>query len=379
MIYHIGENLKFVHYRLFIVNILITLFAFTDSVWAKENNQPDSLQQKRNSLVALPYAFYTPETKIAFGVGGIYSFRPSGSSPAVRPSNVRIALTYTQLKQFIIAFLPEIYVRNANYYFNGYFGFYKYPDKFWGIGNDTPDGAEEDYEPIYFKSYANVQKQIKPGLYIGLQYQYEYIHLKETDPEGVLRYDIIPGSEGGSASGFGVIINHDTRNHIYQPSTGFYNQICTVFFGKALGSDYKFALLSFDLRKYFSVFGTHVLALQTFDSFISGEPPFQMLNLLGGSSVMRGYYEGRYRDKSMITVQAEYRFPLFWRFGAVGFAGIGDVSDDITKFRIDQFKYSFGFGFRFMFDHQEKINARLDIGFGKGGNSGFYVMVVEAF
>jgi hypothetical protein len=371
--------MKYTPPKKLIIYVISFSLSLSNLVWAKVSSQSDSLKNNRNSLVALPYAYYTPETKIAFGVGGIYSFRPSGSSPEDRPSNVRIALTYTQLKQTILGFLPEIYIKNESYYLNGYYGYFKYPDKFWGIGNDTPDGAEEDYEPNYFKSYTNFQKRIKPGLYIGIRYQYEYISLKEADESGALQYGTVPGSEGGSASGIGFIINHDTRNHVYYPSSGFYNQIYAVFFGKALKSDYKFNLISFDIRKYVSIFNSHVLAFQTYNTFINGTPPFQMLALLGGSYWMRGYYFGRYRDENMITFQTEYRFPLFWRFGAVGFAGLGDVSSEIDNFQMNEFKYTFGIGFRFMFDIQERINARLDIGFGKGRNSGIYTLVVEAF
>jgi hypothetical protein len=363
----------------FTIALAAILSAGADSVRAQESTQSDSLKKKHTSFVALPYAFYTPETKFAFGGGSIYSFRPVDGSPSDRPSNVRIALTYTQLNQMILALLPEIYLMSERYYFKGFCGYYLYPNKFWGIGNDTPDGAEENYEQNDFESYINVQKRIRPGLYIGLQYQYQYMSPEKLSARGVLRDGTIPGSEAGTASGLGVVINHDTRNHVYQPSTGFYNQFCAVFFGRTVGSDYTFTLLSIDLRKYFSLFGPHVLAFQTYDSFITGEPPFQMLSLLGGSYYMRGYYRGRYRDKNMITFQTEYRFPLFWRFGAVGFAGFGDVAHDIEKFRLNQFKYSLGFGFRFMFDPQEKINARLDVGFGKGENAGIYAMVLEAF
>jgi hypothetical protein len=362
-----------------ITSIVLTVFALTSGVCAKAGYQPDSLKQNRNSLVALPYAFYTPETKIALGAGILYSFRSSAALPDARPSNVRVALVYTQLKQIILAFLPEIYIENESYYLNGYCGFYKYPDMFWGIGNDTQDDAEEDFEPIYFKSNLNIQKRILPGLYIGLRYQYEYIHLRKTDGQGVLQYGTILGSEGGSTAGLGFIINHDTRNHIYQPSSGFYNQIYAMYFGRAVGSDYSFESVSFDLRKYTALFGSHVLALQMYDSFIFGDPPFQMLNMFGSSYWMRGYYQGRYRDKNMITFQAEYRLPLFWRFGAVAFAGFGDVSNEASKFRISDFKYTIGLGLRFVFDRQERINARLDVGMGKEGNSGVYALVVEAF
>ena len=338
-----------------------------------------SANDNKNSLVALPYVYYSPETKIAFGVGSIYSFRNSTDPLKTRPSNMKIAATYTQRKQFIFAFLPEIYLKNESYYIQGSYNFYKYPDKFWGFGNKSSNDAEEDYTPNYFKTFTNIEKQITSGIYIGLRYQFEYITIKKTDDDGVLQDRTILGSEGGTASGLGFIINYDTRNHIYYPNSGEYCQIYTTLFNKNIGSDYEFTLVSIDLRKYYSVFDKHVLALQTFNTFINGNPPFQMMGLLGGSYWMRGYYFGRYRDKNMITFQSEYRFPVYWRFGGVGFLGFGDVADKIKRFQLKEFKYTFGAGIRFTFDKKEKINARLDFGFGKDGNFGFYAMVTEAF
>ncbi len=339
---------------------------------------PDSLPRPRSSFVILPYAYYSPETKVAFGAGSIYSFRTGGA--AERPSNVRIAATYTQLNQMILAFLPELYLRNERYYYTGFYGYYRYPDKFWGVGGDTPDGAEENYRKNDFESSTSVQRRILPGIYAGPLFQFRYMNVDERDSHGALRGGAIPGSRGGPASGLGVILRHDTRDNTYQPSTGFYNQISAVAFGDGVGSDYAFKVLSLDLRMYArSFFRSHVIALQTYDVFISGEAPFQMLALLGGSYCMRGYYLGRYRDRNMITAQAEYRLPIAWRFGAAAFAGAGDVQSDLHEFSVDRLKYSAGFGVRFLFDAQERINARLDFGFGSGDNAGIYAMVLEAF
>ncbi len=347
----------------------------------------DSLPQKRHSFVLLPYAYYTPETKVAFGGGSIYSFRtgdapagPAEALPPGRPSNIRIAATYTQLNQMILALLPELYLRNERYYYTGYYGYYKYPDKFWGVGGDTPDSAEEKYRSNDFRSSTTVQMQILPGLYAGPLYEYQYLSVDETDARGELQAGTVPGSQGGSASGLGVILRHDTRDNTYQPFTGFYNQISAVSFGGGIGSDYAFKVLSLDLRMYHrSIFRSHVIAIQTYDVFISGEAPFQMLAMLGGSYSMRGFYKGRYRDRNMITAQIEYRFPIAWRFGAAAFAGAGDVQSDLSEFSVDRLKYSAGFGLRFLFDAQERINARLDFGFGSGDNAGIYAMVLEAF
>ena len=63
----------------------------------------------------------------------------------------------------------------------------------------------------------------------------------------------------------------------------------------------------------------------------------------------------------------------------VGFAGMGNVANQISDFQINKFKSTLGVGIRFMFDTKEQINARLDLGFGEDGNFGIYAMVLEAF
>jgi len=339
----------------------------------------DSTEQRRTSLVALPFAYYTPETKFAFGGGGVYSFRPRDSAGFDRPSSVRLAATYTQLNQMILGLMPEIYLKGGRYYFSAFYGYYKFPNKFWGIGGGTPDDAEEHYEQNDFESYTNVQRLVAPGLFVGIRGQFQHVNVKKPDVDGMLARREILGTRGGAASGIGVVVSYDTRNHVYQPSSGFNNQLFAVFFGKLTGSDFAFTLLSVDLRYYVPVFGSHVVAFQTYDTVILGEAPFQMLSLLGGSYSMRGYYKGRYRDRNMLSLQAEYRAPLFWRIGAVAFAGAGDVSGELADFRVDRLKPSVGVGLRFMFDARERINARLDFGFGKDDNSGIYAMVLEAF
>jgi outer membrane translocation and assembly module TamA len=93
---------------------------------------------------------------------------------------------------------------------------------------------------------------------------------------------------------------------------------------------------------------------------------------------MRGYYEGRFRDKSMITVQGEYRVPLWSRFSLATFAGAGQVAEGPDAFALRDFKYSFGGGVRFALSRQEGINVRCDVGLGEE-TSGVYLTIGEAF
>lgn len=44
---------------------------------------------------------------------------------------------------------------------------------------------------------------------------------------------------------------------------------------------------------------------------------------------MRGYFQGRLRDRNTLMLQAEYRRKLIWNVGVTAFAGFGSVSRNI--------------------------------------------------
>jgi hypothetical protein len=109
-----------------------------------------------------------------------------------------------------------------------------------------------------------------------------------------------------------------------------------------------------------------------------GSPPVYELPAMGGQRIMRGYYQGRYRDKVLFATQAEYRFHLKGRFGAVAFAGVGDVGSRLVDVRIRDLKTSLGGGLRFKFNQVENVNLRMDVGFGRN-TSGVNFGLEEAF
>jgi len=95
---------------------------------------------------------------------------------------------------------------------------------------------------------------------------------------------------------------------------------------------------------------------------------------------MRGYYDGRYRDKDQVVLQAEYRMPVYRRLGAVVFGGIGNVSNNCDYIALEGLKYSYGGGLRIALTRSEKLNLRLDYGISRGARSkGFYFQLGEAF
>jgi outer membrane protein assembly factor BamA len=109
-----------------------------------------------------------------------------------------------------------------------------------------------------------------------------------------------------------------------------------------------------------------------------GEVPFYKLALLGGDSLMRGYYKGRYRDKDILAVQAEYRVKVTRRIGVVGFAGVADVFPSFADLNLNDIKYSLGTGVRYMVNKREGTNLRMDMAWGKR-SFGLYFTAQEAF
>jgi len=335
-----------------------------------------------SSLIAMPIVFYAPETKWAGGAAGLMTFRTKGQDPASKPSSLYLYAIYTQLEQFFAQMVPAFYLKNEAYLLHGILTFERYPNKFWGFGNEAPSGAEQNYTPKTSSLEVSFQRRILAAerLYVGLQFQFERQKILQPIDGSALDENTVPGSKGGTVSGLGFILNWDTRNNIFTPSRGNYWQASAYFNGKTLGGDFNFTQVKVDLRTYQpGIAPSHVLALQALYQSATGPlAPFYRYAKLGGDSLMRGYYKGRYRDKHYLAVQAEYRLPVWWKFGIVGFAALGDVAPAFDKFRIAQFKYAVGMGLRFKIAPKEGANLRADIAFGPG-TTGIYFTAGEAF
>ncbi|HSV97719.1 MAG TPA: BamA/TamA family outer membrane protein [Spirochaetota bacterium] len=334
---------------------------------------------KKDDFLIFPHVNYKPETQIAGGLAFLSYFRIGSDFPLdIRPSTLATTLTYTQKKQFIWQLFPEFYLDNEKYHLVGELEYYYYPNYFYGVGNDTPDDAREQYTSSTVRFRSDLQREVANRLYVGFVYQYEKTTVDESEEGGVLESAGVPGSSSSLASGIGISLNLDTRDNVFYPSKGGLYQFSAVSFDRMFSSRFQFIRHTFDLRKYVPLWRGHVLALQAYSNIIYGEAPFEMLSLMGGKKLMRGLFEGRYRDNTMVVAQGEYRMPLWWRFGAAAFAGVGDVARRVQDFEPEEFKFTYGGGLRFCINPQEKINARLDVGRSRD-LTGFYFTIGEAY
>jgi len=357
------------------VRIAFLLMTISLALGQTPGGEKDTAGATHSGIFPLPILFYTPETGIAGGAAVMYLYRERSST---RASSITGDVIYTQKKQIIVEVGGDQYFGQGDYRLLSNLSFQKYPSKFFGIGNHTSSQDEEQYTPQSFVLRAVLYRNFYARFNIGPIIRFESASMKETIPTGLLATGTISGSKGGISAGLGLAANWDSRDNTFSAHSGSFYQVTGLFYRSAFGSDYTYTDIQIDARNFFEIGRTHVLAVQAGGQIIEGLPPLQSLAKFGGMSLLRGYFDGRYRDKNGIALQVEYRLPVWWRFGMVGFAGIAQVADQINHFGFNRFWFAGGVGLRFFWNPQERISLRLDYGIGNN-SAGMYVTVTEAF
>jgi outer membrane protein assembly factor BamA len=330
-----------------------------------------------NQILAVPIVYYTPETRIAGGVGGIYYLHSLKDQFRKYPSTFSMSAIYTQENQFQMEINPNLYLGKGKLQLVGHLGFKNYVESFYGMGSQTTDDMREKYGYRNITVKCSLRNRVLPGFYVGIQYDFENFRITETQKGGILETSRIDGDQNGTISGLGVLLLQDNRDNKFFPRKGSLLKADLMVFSHALASDFPYHKFAFDSRQYITVFSNHVLAFQQNIQITEGEVPFRRLPKLGGPNIMRGFIEGRFRDKKAIILQMEYRVPLIWRLSAAGFVGYGDVADKFNSFKLKDFKVAGGLGIRYKVNHSG-TNLRMDFGFARG-NFGVYAMINEAF
>lgn len=354
---------------------MLAALSFSFVCGQAQQNEKDSVHTTSARIFPLPIFFYTPETGVAGGAAALLIYR---DSIAPRASSITGDLIYTQKKQSIVEFDGDQYFSRGSYRLVSNIKFQKYPNKFFGIGNATASDDEENYTPRSFVLKASLYASIFSRVNVGPIIRYETISMSEVEPARLIATGTITGSNGGVSSGLGFVANWDSRDNTFATYSGSFYQVTALFNQKAFGSDYNYSDVQLDLRNFFEVAPGNVFALQAGGEFMGGDVPFQNLARFGGQNLLRGYFDGRYRDKHGAAIQAEYRLPLWGRFGLVGFAGVAQVADQISHLGLGRFWFAGGVGVRFAWNPEERVNLRLDYGIGNNSD-GIYITVTEAF
>lgn len=351
------------------------LFLTVKNTAASQN--PDSTNSNL-TLALLPLIYYTPETSWVFGGGAVANFN-LGEGNHTYESQVAAGLAYSLFNQVLSYSSWRVYTQENKNLFLGEIGWYRYVYFFYGIGNQVQESDQEAYDARYPRLRFSYARQLGPNFYLGLRYSFDNFKITQLAEGGLLETNNYIGKEGGIISGLGPLFIYDSRDDQLYPTRGNYLESSFQQFGNYLEGDFKYSNLLIDARKLFPVKNDQVLATNFFAQFNSEGTPFFALGQLGGNKVLRGLFEGKYRDRNLVALQGEYRWMFLPRWGAVAFGGIGNVFSSANPFEFDQTKLAYGVGGRFKLTKKKKLNLRLDLAHSPGESLQFYFTFGEAF
>ena len=340
----------------------------------------DSTRQKKKlSLTPFPAFFVAPENGVGFGalVVPVYNF---GKDSLTRNSTGQVLAYYTTKKQSSLQLTYNVFTNRERYVLTGEAKYFDAPIYYYGVGkrNTLSDSSLIDSKLITFQN--RWLKQVIKYVFVGGQFQVSRTtSVSYKNPDSKMKERPLDEQDGYLVSGLGPAILVDNRDNPLNTRNGLYAELGMVLYAPAIGSAFRFTRYQADLRRYIALSDRQVLAFHGLAKFSAGRVPYRDMANLGGDRIMRGFYEGRFRDRQMAAVQAEFRQQVFSRVGLVAFASLGQVADEVNHLNFHRLKRAAGGGLRLMLNRRERLNIRIDYATGSEEASGLYFAIGEAF
>ncbi|RHR61276.1 BamA/TamA family outer membrane protein [Parabacteroides sp. AF17-28] len=336
---------------------------------------------------------YTPEA--SFGVGGavLASFRINKQDTVSQRSFLPAGLNLSLNGTIVVAGAGTFFFNENRFRIYVSYGYRNEPSHYYGKGFEKAKNLERSdsttkFHRNYFQLYPRFVWEVRPHFYLGGLFDLNYTRASDINP--VMEED--PYFRKFKSKyfnvGIGGLIQYDTRDDVATPTRGMLLGTNVKLFGKYLGGAYNYEIIELEYRQFKNVFRPRsTLAWIAKSQIGMGDIPFTELPTFGSPFDLRGYYMGKYRDKSMAYGIVEYRHMFgspakyksgnFWaKCGFVAWAGTGTIGE--TPFDWNKWKFNFGAGLRFQM--QPGKNFRLDIG-KEPGQPGMqvYMNMTEAF
>ncbi len=161
-----------------------------------------------------------------------------------------------------------------------------------------------------------------------------------------------------------IILNRvfDSRDNVFNATTGSFLSVSGEIAGKGLGGDFSFNKLSLEGRKYYDVGNEHTIAIRSMIGMASGAMPDSQRFSLGGAT-LRAYRDDEFKGSKMFAATVEYRMPIVKKVQGVVFADIGNAWNG-EGYKLTDLKTAIGCGVRM---NTPIGPIKLDYGWGKNG------------
>ena len=325
------------------------------------------------SIIGGPH--YSTDTKLGLGLVAAGLYRTNPNDTILPPSNVSLFSDVSTVGFYMLGIRGTHIFPQDKYRADYTVYFYSFPCDYWGMGYDmgNDDSNKSEMKRWQARIKGSFLFHLGSSFYIGPMVSYDYVIGKDVE-----RPELLNGMDRHTwnlGAGFSTV--YDSRDVLTYPHQGLYINLTQCFRPRFMGNDYAFSTTELQVDAYQKVWKGAILA-EDFRTMLNfGNPSWGMMALLGNSNSMRGYYEGRYRDKHKIEAQVELRQHIWKRNSLTIWVGAGTVFSKFSNIRSRHILPNYGLGYRWEF--KKNVNVRLDYGFGKAGQSGFLFSINEAF
>jgi len=329
---------------------------------------------KKVNFAAIPMINYSNTLGASFGLIGQMFYKANKNDTISPSSSTGMMGIYTTNKSYFGMAYQRLYLNEDRWRIILAAGFGNFNYQYW---QELPNigGGFIDFGTGANFALVRAERKVIGKLYAGLNGILSVAKTEFDIPDffpDSLRYD------KRNMNNIGYRLNYDMREHQINPYEGYNIEFKNDFFRNWVGSDNDFEKYEITYNHYYKIKNErNILATRVKATIANGDVPFQGQSVVGQDDV-RGYSNGRYRADQVYTIQAEYRWRFYKKFGMVGFAGIASAVDHFKDMFSSEILPGAGIGIRYLMIEKERINIGIDVAKGKG-DWGLYFRIGESF
>lgn len=336
-----------------------------------DSNKPPSQKKFDISFLGGPSYSSSTSFEIAVIAAGLYKSRYDSLTPR---SDISVFAEVSVIGMFNVGVrgshvFPEDRMR-INYDGN----FTRFPSYYWGIGFDSESDNGNKGKYTLFESRVNAEFLWRLGrhVFLGPAFTFNYSQANDAKKPELWRGEGLRQLSYGA----GAVFSLDTRDYPENPYSGLHLQLSNRYYPTFFGNKRYFYTAELTFGIYHRFWESGVWAFQVHGAVSGSDTPWSMLPSIDASGSVRGYYEGRYRDRNEADAVLELRQKVWRRNGIVVWSGVATVFDHPSEITGRRLLPTYGIGYRWEF--KDRVNVRVDFGLGRHSTA-FNISINEAF
>jgi len=334
---------------------------------------PDVDTSRTGNRIIVPVPMGDPELGAGLALAAVWFYQPSGS---VRPWTTGIGAFRTSNESWGLGAAQMMSLDRDKFRLELYGGHGKINQRYYGSAGRS--SGEDSWVEVGEKTSlisAKARVRLAESFFLGLRARFlnKESRVRETSglppgfDESVFQSDLTLVEAG-------PVVTYDDTEDAFAPREGSILNGQWLFAIPALGSTIEYDKATVSARHYVPIGESNSIALQVQGCAASDTAPFFDICPVG----LRGYSNGRFRDRASWSAEVEWRQKLSRKFGAVLFAGAGSTGSDFSDAASSKLLPAVGVGIRYLVAESYGVNLRTDGAIGRDSKA-VYVSIGESF